>query len=128
MPKARRYQSGNHSPPAQDHALSTSHKKDWYNCFKDGCTSVDSELRSGRSSTSRNDNVVEQVRTVVLQDRQITVREISKVALIPVNMAPQYTEPFSFRQRALQDLLPSFNGRNSRESLRVFRVAFIKCA
>jgi hypothetical protein len=51
--------------------------KEWYNRFKDGATSVDSEPRHGRPSTSRNDNVIKQVRTLVMLDRRITVRELT---------------------------------------------------
>lgn len=58
----------------RDDAMSTSRIKEWYNRFKDGRTSVDSEPRSGRPSTSRNDNVVEQVRTLVLQDPYHSLR------------------------------------------------------
>ncbi|PNF19075.1 hypothetical protein B7P43_G11296, partial [Cryptotermes secundus] len=37
----------------------------------------DSEPRSGRPSTSRNENVIEQVRTWVMVDRRITVQELA---------------------------------------------------
>jgi len=60
-----------------DDAMSITRIKEWYNRFKDGSTSVDSELRHGRPSTSRNDNVINQVRTLVMQDRRITVRELA---------------------------------------------------
>lgn len=55
-------------------AMSTARIKEWCNCFKDSRILVDSE---SRSSTSRNDNVIEQVQTVVLLDRRITFREIA---------------------------------------------------
>jgi transposase len=60
-----------------DDTMSISRIKEWFNRFKDGRTSVDSELRPGRLSTSRNDNVIDQVRTLVMQDRRITVREVA---------------------------------------------------
>jgi len=60
-----------------DNAMSITRIKEWYNCFKDGSTSVDSEPRHGRLSTSRNDNVINQVWTLVMQDRRITVRELA---------------------------------------------------
>ena len=56
-----------------DDAMSITRLKEWYNSFKDGSTSVDSEPRHGRPSTSRNDNVINQVWTLVMQDRHITV-------------------------------------------------------
>jgi len=60
-----------------DEAMSITRVKEWYSCFKDGSTSVDSEPRHSRLSTSRNDNVINQVRTLVMQDRRITVRELA---------------------------------------------------
>jgi len=57
--------------------MSITRIKEWYNRFKDGSTSVDSEPRHDRSATSRNDNVINQVRTLVMQDRRITVRELA---------------------------------------------------
>jgi transposase len=60
-----------------DDAMSISRIKEWFNRFKDGRTSVDSEPRRGRLSTSRNDNVIDQMRTLVMQDRRITVRELA---------------------------------------------------
>jgi len=61
----------------RDDAMSITRIKEWYNRFKDGSTLVDSEPRHGRPSTSRNDNVINQVRTLLMQDRRITVRELA---------------------------------------------------
>ena len=60
-----------------ENAMSITRIKEWYNRFKDGATSVDSEPRHGRPSTSRNDIVIKEVRTLVMQDRRITVRELT---------------------------------------------------
>ena len=38
--------------------------------------SVESEARSGRPSTSRNEEVIEKVRQIVMEDRRLTLREI----------------------------------------------------
>jgi len=57
--------------------MSITRIKEWYNGFKDGSTSVDSEPRHGRPSTSRNDNVINPVQTLLMQDRRITVRELA---------------------------------------------------
>ena len=57
--------------------MSITRIKEWYNNFKNGSTSVDSEPRLGRPSTSGNDNVINQVRTLVMQNRRITVRELA---------------------------------------------------
>lgn len=58
-------------------AMGVTQIKEWYNRFKDGRTSVNSEPRSGRPSTSRNDEVIDQVRVLVMEDRRITVRELA---------------------------------------------------
>ena len=60
-----------------DNAMSITRIKEWYNCFKDGSTSVDSVPRHRGPSTSRNDNVTNQVWTLVIQDRHITVQELA---------------------------------------------------
>ena len=51
--------------------------KDWYNRFKDGRLSADSDQRSGRPSTSRNEEVINRVKDLVLEDRRITIRELA---------------------------------------------------
>jgi len=58
-------------------AMSITRIKEWYNRFKGGSTSVDSEPRHRRPSTSRNDNVINQVRTLLMPDRRITLRELA---------------------------------------------------
>jgi hypothetical protein len=60
-----------------DDAMGLTQIKEWYNRFKDGRTSVESDVRSGRPSTNRNDELIDQVRTVVMQDRRATVRELA---------------------------------------------------
>jgi hypothetical protein len=52
--------------------------KKLYHRFKDGCTSVESEARSVRSSSNRNDELNDQVWTLVMHDRRVTVRELAE--------------------------------------------------
>ncbi|CAN8026794.1 unnamed protein product, partial [Ixodes persulcatus] len=61
-------------------AMSSTQIKEWYNRnrFKDGRTSVESEPRSGRPSTCRNDQVIAEVNAVVMRDRRVTIREIAE--------------------------------------------------
>ena len=40
--------------------------------------SVESDARSSRVSTSRNDELIDQVRTLVMQDRHVTIRELAE--------------------------------------------------
>ncbi|XP_049271908.1 histone-lysine N-methyltransferase SETMAR-like [Rhipicephalus sanguineus] len=61
-----------------DDAMSRTQIKEWYNRFKDGRTSVESEPRSGRPSTCRNDQVITEVNAVVMRDRRVTMREIAE--------------------------------------------------
>jgi transposase len=59
-----------------DDAIGITQIKEWYNRFKDGRMSVESDTRSGRPSTSRNDELIDQGRTLVMQGRRVTVREL----------------------------------------------------
>ena len=61
-----------------DDAMGITQMKEWYNRFKDGRTSVKSDARSGRPSTSLNEELVDQRRTLVMQDRRVTVRELAE--------------------------------------------------
>jgi hypothetical protein len=60
-----------------DDAMGATQIKEWFNRFKDGCTLADSDQRFGRLSTSQNANVIENVRSLILEDRHLTVREIA---------------------------------------------------
>ena len=46
---------------------------DWFRRFKDGRTSAESDRLSGRPSTSRNEEMIAKVRTVVRHNRRLTV-------------------------------------------------------
>jgi histone-lysine N-methyltransferase SETMAR len=80
LPKAWRYPSENHSQdPTGFRGRCHEHltHKGVVHRFKDGRTFVDSEPHPGWPSTSQNDNVIDQVWTLVMQDRRITVRELA---------------------------------------------------
>ena len=49
----------------------------WFCQFKEGRTSVESDPRSGRPSTSSNEEIIDKVRTFVLNNRRLTVRDIA---------------------------------------------------
>ncbi|XP_070388768.1 protein GVQW3-like [Dermacentor albipictus] len=61
-----------------DDAMSSTQIKEWYNRFKDGRTSVESEPRSGRPSTCRNDEVIAEVNTVVMRDHRDIIQDIAE--------------------------------------------------
>ena len=49
---------------------------DWFRRFKEGRTSNESDPCSGRPSTSRNEEMIAKVRTIIRNNRRLTVREI----------------------------------------------------
>ena len=57
-------------------AMGHTQVSDWFHRFKEGRTSVESDPRSGRPSTSRNGEMFAEVRTVIRNNRRLTVREI----------------------------------------------------
>ena len=54
--------------------MSKTRIKEWYNRFKRGRTSVDSDSRSGRPSTTKTLDNIEQVRLAIEGHRRLTVR------------------------------------------------------
>ena len=50
---------------------------DWFHRFKEGRTSVESDPCSGRPSTSRKKEMIAKVRTIVHNNRRLTVQEIA---------------------------------------------------
>ncbi|KAJ4427363.1 hypothetical protein ANN_24984 [Periplaneta americana] len=59
-------------------AMGVTQIKEWFNRFKDGRTSAESEQHCGRPQTARSAAVVERVRNLVMADRRLTVREIAE--------------------------------------------------
>jgi len=50
---------------------------DWFCLFKEDRTSVESDPRSGRPSTLRNEEMIAKVRTIIRNNRRVTVQEIA---------------------------------------------------
>ena len=50
----------------------------WYHCFKSGSTSIEDDPKSGRPSTSMDDDHVEKVLAVIRQNRRLTVCEVAE--------------------------------------------------
>ena len=63
--------------------MSKSRIKEWYNRFKGGRTSVDSDSRSSRPSTTETLDNIERVRLAIEVDRRLTVRELENDLRIP---------------------------------------------
>jgi transposase len=70
-----------------DDAMGATQIKKWFNRFEDGRTLANSEQRSGRPSTSWNANVIENVCSLILEDRHLTVREIADEVGISIGCA-----------------------------------------
>ena len=51
---------------------------EWYQRFKSGRTSIEEDLKSGRPSPSTGDDNIETVRSVIRENRRLTVREVSE--------------------------------------------------
>ena len=63
--------------------MSKTRIKEWYNRFKGGRTSVDSDSRLGRRSTTKTLDNIERVRLAIEGDRRLTVRELENDLGIP---------------------------------------------
>lgn len=60
-----------------DEAMSRARTFEWFRRFEEGRTTVESDERSGRPTSSRNAENIEAVRQLVKEDRRLTVRELS---------------------------------------------------
>jgi hypothetical protein len=49
-------------------AMGVTQIKEWYNRFKNGRTSVDSDKRTGRQSTSQNVDAIKKLRSLIMED------------------------------------------------------------
>ena len=78
--------------------------------FKDGATSVDSEPRHDRPSTSRNDNVIKEVRTLVMQDRRITVRELTDEVEVSIGSVHHFDCGFGLEESVRKICAEAANG------------------
>ncbi|GFX58057.1 protein GVQW3 [Trichonephila clavipes] len=67
-----------------DEAMSRTRVFEWFRRFKEDRQSVNSDSRSGRPSTSRNEDQIAQVKAVLRSDRRLTVREIAQECHISV--------------------------------------------
>ena len=63
--------------------MSKTRIKEWYYRFKGDHTSVDSDSRSGRPSTTKTLDNIERVRFTIEGDRRFTVRELENDLIIP---------------------------------------------
>ena len=67
----------------RNECMSKTRIKEWYNRFKGGRTSVNSDSRSGRPSMTKTLDNIERVRLAIEGDRRLTVRELENDLGIP---------------------------------------------
>ena len=88
---------------------------DCFRRFKEGRTSVESDPRSGRPSTSRNEEMIAKVRTIVRNNRGLTVREIADDCEIPVGSCDAILTNDLHMKRACAKFVPRFVTDDQRE-------------
>ena len=62
---------------------------DWFCGFKEGRTSVESDPRSERPSTSRNEEMIAKIRKIIRNKRRLAVREIADDCGISVGLCDE---------------------------------------
>ncbi|XP_037893953.1 protein GVQW3-like [Glossina fuscipes] len=61
-----------------DVVLSKTRAYEWYKAFKDGREVVEDLPRSGRPSKSSNEENIDKIKTMVLENRHLSLREIAR--------------------------------------------------
>jgi transposase len=75
--------------------------KEWFNRFEEDRISADNDQRSGRPSTSQNADVLDKVRTSIMEGRRLTVWEVAGKFGISSGSADMiFTEDFGMRRVA----------------------------
>ena len=78
--------------------MSKTRIKEWYKRFKGDRTSVDSDSRSGRLSTTKTLDNIDRVRLAIEGDRRLTVREPENDVRIP-NTVARYIDRTQGKER-----------------------------
>lgn len=60
-----------------DETMSRARVFEWFKRFKEGRTTVESDEREGRPSTSRNEEMIQKIRTAIRGNRRLTIMELS---------------------------------------------------
>jgi hypothetical protein len=89
-----------------DDAMGATQIKEWFNRFKDGRTLVDCDQCSGRPSTSRNANIIENVRSLILEDHHLTVQEIADEVGISTGSAYSIVTEYLHMCRVVATFVP----------------------
>ena len=67
----------------KEETLSKTQLYEWYSRFKGGEMSCEDQPRSGRTSTCRNDENLEKVRSAINADRRRAIDEVSEITGLP---------------------------------------------
>lgn len=98
-----------------DDAMGVTQIKEWFNRFKNGRTSVESEQRSGRPQTARNAAVVERVKNLVRGDRRLTLREIAEEVVISKDSAHEILRADLNMRRVAAKFVPKLLSAEQKE-------------
>jgi len=96
-------------------AMSRTQVFDWFRRFKEGRTSVERDPRSGRPSTSRNEEMIAKVRAIVRNNRRWTVREIEDNCRICVGSCDAILTDDLHMKRARAKFVPRLLKDDQRE-------------
>lgn len=61
-----------------DNSLSKTTTFEWYSRFKSGRESVEDDPHPGRPSTSKTSDNVEKIKSMILENRHLTIRELAE--------------------------------------------------
>jgi len=109
LPEAWQQPRENHSEDSVgfgDDGMGITQIKEWENQFKDGRTSVESDAHFVRPSTTRNDELIDQVRTLVMQDHRVTVRELAEEVGISTGSVHSFLTDDSALRRVSAKFVP----------------------
>jgi len=79
---------------------------DWFRLFKEGRTSVESDSRSERPSTSSKEEMIARVRTIFRSNRRLTVREIADDCGISVGSCDSILTDYLYMKRVCAKFVP----------------------
>ena len=101
----------------KEQALSRARMFDWFSRFKKGDLSIEDQPRSGRPSSSRNDENIVKIREKLNEDRRYTIDELSEVTRVSWSSVQRIvTQDLGMRQVAAKFVprLLTKGQRNSR--------------
>jgi hypothetical protein len=102
--------------------------KEWFNRFKGGRKLADSDQRSGRPSTIRNANAIENMRSPILEDCPLTVREIADEVGISTGSAHSIITEDLLMCRVVAKFVPKLLSREQQQLRLEVAQDMLECA